>query len=57
MRFNTTIGRTEYAIEVVDNYVKGKKESIEELDYKPVYGSCRLNWYNYTVSGRISNFH
>lgn len=57
MRFNTTIGRTEYAIEVVDNYVKGKSGSIEELDYEPVYGSGRLNWYNYTVSGRVSNFH
>ena len=57
MRFNATIGRTEYAIEVVDSYVKGKRASIEELDYEPVYGSGRLNWYNYTVSGRVSNFH
>jgi len=57
MRFNTSIGRIEYAIDVVKNYVAGKTKSIEELDYTPVYGTGRLNWYNYVVSGRVANFH
>lgn len=55
-RFNTTIGRLEYAIDVVENYASGKCERIEELDYEPVYGTGRLSWYNYTVSGRVANF-
>ncbi len=56
MRFNTTIGRLGYAIEVIDSYSKGESEKIEELEYEPVYTSGRLNWYNYVVSGRVANF-
>jgi len=56
MRFNTSIGRLEYAIEVVDSFVKKETEKIEELEYEPVYTSGRLSWYNYTVSGRVANF-
>lgn len=56
MRFNTSIGRLEYAIEVIDSYVKKETDKIEELEYEPVYTSGRHSWYNYTVSGRVANF-
>lgn len=56
-RFNTTIGRIEYAIKAVGDYASGKAQCIEELEYEPVYGTGRLSWYNYTVSGRVANFH
>ncbi len=55
-RFNTSIGRIEYAIDVVNAYSSGKTQCIEELECEPVYGTGRLSWYNYTLSGRVANF-
>ncbi len=55
-RFNSSIGRLEYAIEVTGRYAAGLSDKIEELCYTPVYDKGRKPWYSYTLSGRVADF-
>ena len=44
-RYNATIGRLASEKAILDCYIKGEIEAIEELDYVPVYGENRGYYY------------
>lgn len=56
-RYAATIQRLEYAIQILDRYVSGGTDHIEELEYTPVFGEGRAPWYNFVAFTRVMNFY
>ena len=54
-RFGGCIMRLQDAIDIIRDYCEGKSGRIEELEYTPVYGECRvMPKYEYFAFGRVS---